>query len=77
MASDGLNNLTLKINKITDLDELEAFANRKRVFDRLGQENQRLIYLALGVDVRKLPNWTGAERQEIIRRKYEIQKGLL
>jgi hypothetical protein len=34
MASDDLKNLTLKINKITALGELEAFANRKRVFDQ-------------------------------------------
>ena len=63
--SDDLKNLTLKINKITDLGELEGFANRRRVLAELG------------CDVSSLAMWTQDEIKIIKTRKYEIEKGKL
>lgn len=65
MASDDLKNLTLKINKITCLGELEGFANRRRV---LAEQ---------GCDVSNLAMWTQDEIKIIKTRKYEIEKGKL
>jgi len=55
----------LKVNKITDLGELYAFANRRSVFSRLGY------------DVSSLAMWTPDEIAVIKTRKYQIQKGKL
>lgn len=63
--SDDLKNLTLKINKITDLGELEGFANRRRV---LAEQ---------GCNVSGLAMWTPDEIKIIKTRKYEIEKGKL
>ena len=62
MASDDLKNLTLKINKITDLGELEGFANRRRV---LAEQ---------GCDVSSLAIWTPDEIKIIKQRKLEIEE---
>ena len=55
--SDDLKNLTLKINKITCLGELEGFANRRRV---LAEQ---------GCDVSSLAMWTHDEIKIIKTRK--------
>ena len=65
MASDDLKNLTLKINKITCLGELEGFANRRRI---LAEQ---------GCDVSSLAKWTPDEIKIIKTRKHEIEKGKL
>ena len=65
MASDDLKIFLLKIKKITDLGELEGFANRRRV---LAQQ---------GCDVRSLAKWTPGEIKIIKQRKYQIEKGKL
>ena len=65
MASDDLKNLTLKINTITCLGELEGFANRRRV---LAQH---------GCDVSSLAKWTPGEIKIIKQRRYQIEKGKL
>lgn len=59
---DSLENLILKVNKISDLGELQGFANRRKFLSDAG------------CNVSAVPTWTDAERNEIIRRKYEIEK---
>tara|TARA_R110000787_G_scaffold59804_11_gene135628 strand:- start:1098 stop:1364 length:267 start_codon:yes stop_codon:yes gene_type:complete len=63
--SGDLKNLTLTINKITCLGELEGFANRRRV---LAEQ---------GCDVSSLAKWTSDEIKIIKTRKLEIEKGKL
>tara|TARA_R110000803_G_C11890747_1_gene310891 strand:- start:312 stop:578 length:267 start_codon:yes stop_codon:yes gene_type:complete len=65
MASGDLKNLTLTINKITCLGELEGFANRRRVLSEQG------------CDVSSLAKWTPDEIKIIKTRKLEIEKGKL
>jgi len=62
MASDDLKIFLLKINKITDLGELEGFANRRRV---LAEQ---------GCDVSSLAIWTPDEIKIIKTRKLEIEE---
>ena len=62
MASDDLRIFLLKIKKITCLGELEGFANRRRVFSRLGY------------DVSSLAIWTPDEIKIIKQRKLEIEE---
>jgi|TARA_R110002072_G_scaffold5453_1_gene35058 hypothetical protein len=59
---DSLEILILKVNKISDLGELQGFEYRRKFLSDAG------------FNVSAIPTWTDAERNEIIRRKYEIQK---